>query len=180
VTNPCFRALLEPHYMGAYRFACYLTGDAQRAEDVLHEALVRAMRKFRQLKDSSRFRSWLFQIIGNVARNDGRSQRLRDALRRHLTLWRPNDQRPHLVADERQIIGRCLLDLPEEQREALVLYDFDGERVEAIARLQGVGEPTVRSRILYARRRFRALYSELAGDTAAEGEGESVGRRATP
>jgi len=161
-----FRVLLEPHYEGAFRFACYLTGDVDRAKDVLHEALIRALKGFRQLKEPARFKSWLLQIVGNVARNEGRSLRVRETLVRHLGFLRTGAAAPHRSIDERQLIGRCLLSLPDEQREALVLFDFEGERAEEIAQIQGVGEPTVRSRILYARRRFRALYREHGGQSA--------------
>lgn len=167
--SDAFRALLEPHYEGAFRFACYLAGDSARGADVLHDALVRALRGFPHLEDPRRFRSWLLQIIANVARNDGRGHRLRSAVLAFLSAGLPRAAFPQPRADERQIIGRCLRGLPAEQREALILFDFEGESVADIARLQGVGEPTVRSRILYARRKFRRLYADHGGDREQAG-----------
>ena len=62
----------------AYRVAQGVLRNTADAEDVAQEALLRAYRKFKRLRDPSRFRAWLVRIVYRLAplrRNSGRAWR---------------------------------------------------------------------------------------------------------
>jgi len=59
----------------AFRVAPGVLRDASDAEDVAQEALLQAFRRFRHLRDRSRFRAWLIRIAFRLALDHSRSSR---------------------------------------------------------------------------------------------------------
>ena len=62
-----FHAVILPHLDGAYNLARYLTRDATLAEDIVQDAMVRALRGFAQFRGGSA-RAWLLTIVRNCCR----------------------------------------------------------------------------------------------------------------
>jgi len=65
-------ASLEQHVARVFGFALRLTGDRHAAEDLTQEAMLRACRSWKQLRDERRLRVWLFQIAANLWRDQSR------------------------------------------------------------------------------------------------------------
>lgn len=58
-----FCKLYELYYKDMYRFAYYMLGNAQDAEDAISETVLDAFTGIRNLKHPSRFKAWIFQIL---------------------------------------------------------------------------------------------------------------------
>ena len=59
-------ALIEPHIPGLRRFACaLLRGDAQAADDLVQDALERALSRWHQRRSDGNVRGWLYTILYN-------------------------------------------------------------------------------------------------------------------
>jgi RNA polymerase sigma-70 factor (ECF subfamily) len=116
---------------------------------------------FRRLSsfDASRsaFSTWLFTIARNRCRNEL-------ARRRPVTAAELPEvvdaHSPEQAASEAELLRRldsALADLPFEQRSAFLLAELQGLSYEEVARIEGVGLGTVKSRIARAREKLRLL-----------------------
>ncbi len=142
------------------RFATRLTGDADRAEDVVQEALVRVVRSWSGFRGEAAFRTWLFRIVINV---------FRDALRKasggpaELEAYRdavdpsaadPSDAASAVELEER--VAGEVSRLPPRQREVLVLSVYEGLSAREIASVVEISEANVHSTLFAARSRLKS------------------------
>jgi RNA polymerase sigma-70 factor (ECF subfamily) len=133
------------------RYARALTHDADVADDLVQDTLVRALRS-QHLFNGGELRSWLYTILTNLNRN-----RLRSLARRPpLTAIGDNDA-PDMAGPEGggRDIERALSGLPEEQRTALLLVVLEGLSYREVADVQEVPIGTVMSRVARARIQIR-------------------------
>ncbi len=134
------------------RYARALTRDADVADDLVQDTLVRALRS-QHLFHGGELRSWLYTILINLNRN-----RLRTLARRPpLTVIGENDA-PDMSGPEAggRDIERALASLVEEQRTALLLVVLEGLSYRQVAEVQGVPIGTVMSRLARARVQIKA------------------------
>ncbi|MFN2375786.1 MAG: RNA polymerase sigma factor [Candidatus Binatia bacterium] len=125
------------------------------ADDLLQGVFEQAFRSWTSLSDEAHCRAWLFRIARNLHIDRGR----RSAARPELRLVDPGDaiapsgfiSAEHVERLDAHELEAALLQLPAEQREALLLCDLWGFRYEEIAVITGVPVGTVRSRISRAR-----------------------------
>jgi RNA polymerase sigma-70 factor (ECF subfamily) len=153
--------LVSEHLPAALRFVTRLTGDVDRAEDVLQESLVRVARSWKTFRREAEFRTWLFRIVINVFRSrSAESCNQPTTLPEALVDRRAAD--PASGAQERELtelIAERVSALPERQREVMVLTSFEGFSVKETAALLDITEANVYSTLAVARAR---LSKELA------------------
>lgn len=136
---------------------CYsLLGSRAAAEEAAQEAFVIAWRRLDSLRDPTRFRPWLAGIARHVALNRRRTRRS-DPLRAAEPLEgaRADNADPADEASAREeeaIVDHEIATLPEEYREALVLYYRDAQSTAAVAAVLEISEDAVRQRLARGRR----------------------------
>jgi RNA polymerase sigma-70 factor (ECF subfamily) len=138
------------------RYARALTRDADVADDLVQDTLVRALRS-QHLFLGGELRSWLYTILTNLNRN-----RLRGLARRPpLTVIGDNDaagaSNPDVGGRD---IERALAGLVEEQRTALLLVVLEGLSYREVADVQGVPIGTVMSRVARARLQIKTYLED--------------------
>ncbi len=158
-----FRRNIETMIPALRRYARALARDADVADDLVQDTLVRALRAERLFVGGD-LRSWLYTILTNLNRNRRRSLARRP-------LFAPLNEGPAdasgTEAEGRDIV-RALDGLPADQRSALLLVVLEGLSYREVADIQGVPVGTVMSRLARARGHVRA---------ALEGEAPMVLRR---
>jgi RNA polymerase sigma-70 factor, ECF subfamily len=129
------------------RYARALTRDADIADDLVQDTLVRALRS-EHLFQGEEVRSWLYTILTNLNRN-----RLRSLARRPTLSSIEDNDAPDLAGPEAggRDIERALATLAEDQRNALLLVVLEGLSYREVAEVQGVQIGTVMSRLARAR-----------------------------
>ena len=128
------------------RYGRALTRDAETADDLVQDTLVRALRS-EHLFHGGDVRSWLYTILTNLNRN-----RLRSLARRPmLTPIEDNDAPSAGPEAGGRDIERALALLVDEQRTALLLVALEGLTYREVAEVQGVPIGTVMSRLARAR-----------------------------
>ena len=143
---------LEPLIPSLRRFARALSRDAETADDLVQDTLVRALRA-EHLFHGGDLRTWLFTILLNLDRNRRRS------LSRRPTLAVIEDVDPAAAPGSDgtgRDIERGLALLPAEQREVLLLVTLEGMSYREAAEVQGVPIGTLMSRLSRARAALRA------------------------
>jgi RNA polymerase sigma-70 factor (ECF subfamily) len=142
-----FQQKVEAAIPALRRYARALTRDADIADDLVQDTLVRALRS-EHLFQGDEIRSWLYTILTNLNRN-----RLRSLARRPILTSIEDNDAPDLAGPEAggRDIERALALLVEEQRAALLLVVLEGLSYREVAEVQGVPIGTVMSRLARAR-----------------------------
>lgn len=154
--------LVREHLDAVYRVAFSVVRDSALAEDVAQDAILKAWNALPTFRGESSLRSWLLRITHNTAISTLRKRReeVRD----------PNLLPEHASASttERDVVDRLSIDafeqaldqLDELSRSIVVLREIEGLSYDEIADILEVGLPTVKTRLLRAR---RVLASALEG-----------------
>ena len=145
---------------GLRRFARYLARDADHADDLVQETLIRALGALPQLDPGGNLRAWLFTILQNVLRGEWRRRR-RSPVRNEV----PVENAPEPVKSGGQLetaslaeLAGAIRKLPPRFREVLMLCGVEGFDYEEAANILGVPVGTIRSRLS----RARAMLKEWA------------------
>jgi RNA polymerase sigma-70 factor (ECF subfamily) len=159
-----FAEIVLPHLDAAYNLARWLARDAALADDIVQDAMLRAMTYFASFRGENP-RAWLLQIVRNVAFDTLRSRRAmvdrelpfeqdEDGGRESLDPPDPGagpEMTLALKQDLRQL-EQAVAGLPAELRECLVLRELEQLSYKEIARIVGAPIGTVMSRLWRARR----------------------------
>jgi RNA polymerase sigma-70 factor (sigma-E family) len=127
-------ALFREHYRPLVRLAALLLGDAGASEEVVQDAFVKLQLGWHRVRDPQKAPAWLRSAVLNGARSQLRRRRV---TRRHLQAVPRAEASPEArameVAEHERIVA-ALRELPERQREALVLkFYLDLTEVEIAA-----------------------------------------------
>jgi RNA polymerase sigma-70 factor (ECF subfamily) len=163
-----FARLYEQHWDAIYRLLVRLTGDGELASDVAQEVFVQLYRK--PPESAAPLRAWLARVAVNQGYNALRSDRRRRA-REDSMAGDPTG--PAMTADpasieaanraeERDMVRRVLLQLPERQRECLALR-AEGLSYAEIAGVLGLAPGSVGTLLARAERAFKAAYLAQRG-----------------
>lgn len=145
----------------AFRVAFSVLRHREDAEDVAQEALAKAYRNFRQLRNRDRFRAWLVRMTWRMAIDRRRSDRRR--LAREDGATPDNLVTPDPDAAERaDRLWQAIDELSEKLRVVLVLGAIEGYDVREVAMLLELPEGTVKSRLFLARQQLKDRLSWMA------------------
>ena len=165
-------ALIEAQIPGLRRFACaLLRGDREGADDLVQDALERALSHWNLRRSQGNLKGWLYTILYNRFLSNQHRKRRRgqhDALTEE-TEPPGIDGGQHSVLEHRDLL-RAFAALPEEQRAVLLLIGVEDLSYQGAARVLGVPIGTVMSRLSRGRERLRrAMRGELEENTSRYG-----------
>ena len=135
----------------AYRFL----GSEEEARDVAQEAFLKAYRALGGFKQEARFSSWLYQIATNLCRDRLRRRRTRAAVSLEeleemgpvIVETRPGAHERLQQMDLARLVRRAVHALPEEQREVVILKEYQGLTFLEIAQSLDLPVSTVKTRL---------------------------------
>lgn len=153
-----FNTLYQQHHGELCSYLARLTGNAERAEELMHETFIRAYRALLEGAQWDNPRAWLFRVASRLAINEHR--------RRQLIAWVPL-LRPESVAGpgiesaalERVAVQAALNALPPKYRIPLVLYVYEDQPVAQIADILDLSVSAVKMRLSRARELFHRAYT---------------------
>jgi RNA polymerase sigma-70 factor (ECF subfamily) len=151
-----FEARLADSSTLAFRVAYSVLRQREDAEDVAQDALAKAYKAFRTLRDRDRFRAWLVRTTWRLALDRRRNDRRRQARDEHRE-GSPADSTEQAVLERERSeqLWAAIDTLPEKLRVVMVLGAIEGYEVEELARLLAVPSGTIKSRLFAARRRLK-------------------------
>jgi RNA polymerase sigma factor (sigma-70 family) len=169
-----FDTIVVPHFDAAYNLARWLVRDRYLADDVVQDAMLRALRYFISFKGGDA-RAWLLRIVRNAAYaalaarqgggiasldaccpagGEGLAARIADPA---------DDPEAALLRNEgRADLDRALAALPAELRECLILHELEELPYKAVANITGVPVGTVMSRLWRARQALMRTHLQEA------------------
>jgi RNA polymerase sigma-70 factor (ECF subfamily) len=150
------------------RYARALTGDNSAADDLVQDALERALIKQSLWREGTDLRAWLFTVMHNIFINQVRSA----AANRLVSIDEVDadavvDTTPLQATDRLEIrdLDAALQALPEEQRAVVLLVGLEQMTYEEAARVLDVPVGTVMSRLSRGRERLRILLHRALGSS---------------
>ncbi len=183
-----FEILVRRHRDRLWAVALRTLGDREEAADALQDALLSAYRKADRFRGDSAVTTWLHRIVVNACLDRVRRRQARP------TVPLPESGPGEPVATGSDVSDRdtaltvqsALLELPVEQRAALVLVDVYGYQVTEAAQILDVAAGTVKSRCARGRVRLASRLGHLrnqetVGDVSSRtASGEPNVRTSTP
>jgi RNA polymerase sigma-70 factor (ECF subfamily) len=151
--------LLAPLHDGARRTARRLCRSHADGDDLFHEAVLRALDHFGELREPDKFRSWFYAVLLNVHRARHRRSFWRRLVSLDEVRAEParSDGAIEAIEGARRM-ARALATLAPQEREAIVLFELEGFTLDGVAALQQSTLPAVKSRLVRARARLRRHY----------------------
>lgn len=141
-----FQELYRSHGPKIKRTMEGMVGSESIAQELTHEAFIRAWKQLPFFMRKSKMSTWLYQIAINCAR---------DYLRSHRRAPAVEEEYVELLSPERRAVREGLLETDFDEREILVLHYYEGLSLEEISVSLGVAIGTVKSRLFEARKSLR-------------------------
>lgn len=185
-------ALIRDYSKLVFHVIYGLTGHWEESEDLTQETFLQAFRGIDAARAASgshfQAKSWLLKIAVNNVRMAQRRKRIlsfvsfadlqlkNDGLERtaegppaYEAIQELGDDMETVIA-ERDVVGRCLRQLPRALCAPLLLSTVAGFSSGEIARMLDLKEATVRQRLARARKSFQHLYAHESGEHVSIGE----------
>lgn len=157
-----FAALVDRHYLTAYRFAFKWCRCREDAEDITQEVFVKLAGNLHLFDRRCQFTTWLYGITANCARDHARKTRrwargcVADPVEEMAVASPdPGPENEAMAENIRAVIG----ELPAKLKEAMLLVYAEGLSHKEAARVIGCAETTVSWRIFQAKRKLRKVLS---------------------
>ncbi len=152
-------------------FAKSLSGNADYADDLVQETLIKAWKNRNTFAEGSNLKAWLFTILRNTFLSDRRKRKFEvedpDGIL-SAKLSTHGEQSGHMdFLDFAQAFGK----LPDDQREALILIGAEGFSYEEAALMCGCAVGTIKSRVNRARNKLVEMM-DLKEQGVSEGGSE--------
>lgn len=159
--GPAFEMLYSRHRGPLFRHLQHRLRDQALAEEIYQDVWQRVITARARYRPDARFSTWLYQIAHNRLADHWRAQQHRpaapaDAQERAEREADPFDPERRLSAfEERRRLQLALQELPDDQREVVLLRLEQELTLEQIGEITGVGRETVKSRLRYALDKLR-------------------------
>ena len=138
-------------------FAISLTGQVDRADDLVQDTLLRALANLHRFEPGTNLNAWLFTILRNLFHSEYRKRRreVEDADGSYAESLKSHPEQEGRM--EMREFRTALAKLPADQREALVLVGAAGFSYEEAAAICDCAVGTIKSRVNRARLRLASL-----------------------
>lgn len=156
--------LVQLWYKRIYNFGYKFFLDHDMAMEVSQKTFISMCKNLQSLQDTARFKSWLYKIAVNYCREEARKRKGNRSLSFDLVWNREAEDSPRWESSgqrfdnpERQlqqtelsdILQKALLEISEEQREVVIMKEYEGLKFREIAEVLNLSENTVKSRMYY-------------------------------
>ena len=160
-----FCTLVERYQRPAYAVALSVTGRHEDAQDAAQESFLVALDRLEECRSPERFGGWLMTIVRNRSKNLVRRESLRstDEVPPATRSRVPTPDRNAETRELRSLLKKALMDLPEVQREIVLLHDLEGWKHREIADRLDLPCGTVRSHLHFARKALKHALENVPG-----------------
>lgn len=168
-----YRGIVEKYQNRVYSMLFGMVRNREDARDLTQDAFVKAYNNLDNFRIESSFYTWLYRIAMNLAIDFIRKRQRQGNTSFEESIAAREDGGDiadiHHIEDPRRSLERKRLnqkimdameELPEDQREAILLRELEGLSYKEISDIMGIPEGTVMSRLFYARKKLQKSLSE--------------------
>lgn len=150
-----YEELVKEHSRSLFRYAYWMAGNRQTAEDLVQETFLRAWRSLDSLANNEAAKGWLFTILRRE--NARRFERHRPEIADVPLELIGAEATDYDTSTEAHVLRNALKGLPEEYRQPLMLQVIGGYSQKEIATLLGISSAGVGTRLFRARQKLRQV-----------------------
>ena len=174
-----FLELYDRHREPIYRFAYRVLGEVDIAEDVTHDCFLSLIRKPENFRpERASLRTYLFAAARNLAlkhfRSTGRETGLDEMAEEPQLPQRHGPLRKLLDEELASEVRRAVFSLPPMQREALILFEYEGLSLAEIAEITDADVGAIKSRLYRARGQLKELLRPYLNSTKELNSGREI------
>lgn len=142
-----FLVLYESIHESFVRFCHARAYGVMEPEDLIAESVLKALESFGKLRSKDAFLSFMFTIAKNIVNGKNRRAKFTGSY---------NEKDAHTIPDEGidaetkhdvAVLYEALKQLPNKQKEAIILFEISGFSIKEIAEIQNSGESAVKQRL---------------------------------
>ncbi len=165
--------LVQLWYKRMYNFSFKFFADHDMAMEVAQKTFISVHKNIAGLNDVSRFKSWIYTIAANQCRDELRRKKASKTMsfdqlnsgigEEFSQAWEVSSQR-HMNPEKKilqhelaELLQAALLELPDEQREVLIMKEYEGLKFREIAQVLNISENTAKSRLYYGLESMRKI-----------------------
>jgi RNA polymerase sigma-70 factor (ECF subfamily) len=153
--SSAFEPLVERYHGPLFGVAIRMLGNREEARDITQTTFLKAYQALATCDRRRRFFSWIYRILINECLNTLRARRPTQAIED--TMASPGSPDPVEALETRRRVRKAILQLPDAQRDVILMRHFADLPYEQIAAALGIPEKTVKSRLFSARQRLCEL-----------------------
>jgi len=154
-----FEQLMRKHQKSVINTIYRFIGNGAEAEELAQEVFLKVYNSVQKYKPKAKFSTWLYKIVTNLCLNELRRKRFEpvslDDLAEETNDFIDAKQIPPDIALERKElvirVKKAVESLPEKQRMALILREYDGLSYKEIAEVMGCSVASIQSRLQRAK-----------------------------
>ena len=164
--------LVQLWYKRIYNYCFKFFQDHDLAMEASQKTFISVCRNIGGLQDVARFKSWLYKIAVNSCREEARKIKnskavpfdvMVNAETENSPSWEKatrrneNPERQYQQQEVSDLLQQCLLEMSTEQREVVIMKEFEGLKFREIAEVMNLSENTVKSRMYYGLESLRKI-----------------------
>lgn len=169
-----FLSLLEPRLEDLSRFCLAMTRDPEAGRDLMSDVILAAWERFDGLRDDKAFLSFLFTIARRTYHRRNRRERMFGSYDEAAARNVADTSSPVWIGADVRALYEALGELPEAQREAVVLFEITGLSLKEVAEVQNASLSAVKSRIARGRERLAVLLGAETVSTSRVTRGRDI------
>ena len=139
-----FGTLMEQYEKPALRAAWLISGNAADSEDIVQETFTACYLNRKKLREPAAFKTWFYRILTRSA-------------------WKICKKTGRERPEEERILFEAVEKLPPKQKTVLILYYYNDMPIREIAKVCGVFEGTVKSRLYHAKEQLKKVLTQEEG-----------------
>ena len=169
-----FDALVEKYTPKLYGLVYHMTSNREDTNDILQDVFAKAYRALKRFRGKSSFYTWIYSIATNMTlnflkkRNRRRTMSLDDVDlgiendRDFIEMTSKSDPvREANISELQQRLNMAMQKLSVDHRTVVTMFDIQAMPHAEIAKILGISEGTVRSRLFYAHRQLQAYLEDF-------------------
>ncbi len=167
--NKDFEKLAVPLLDGLYNFACWLSGDADEARDLVQETFLKSLKGFSSFREGTNFRAWMFRILRNTFLTSRTGLERRNTQQEDETGFEEtavSQETPEIALVRRadtELVQAAIAQLAPLFQEVLLLADIEEMKYQEISEALDIPMGTVMSRLARARQQVRKYIVAASG-----------------
>lgn len=161
-----FEELMQKYGKPALRAAWLISGNAADSEDIVQEAFTICYLNRKKLRNPAAFKTWFYRILTRsawkICKKAGRERPEEEPASAQADSGRSVLENC-IMKEEERILYKAVEQLPPKQKTVLILYYYNNMSIREIARICGVFEGTVKSRLFHAKERLKKILTQEEG-----------------
>ncbi len=146
-----FDLFIRQYYSDMLRYCAYHCSDSEEAKDLTQDTFLRFFAEFSAYTHEGKAKNYLYTIAGNLCKNY-----YKKAGKQSVGLPEEFSENSEDDLTAQISVRICLDRLPEEFREVIILYYYQGLKQSEIADILGIGLPLVKYRLKKAKKQLEA------------------------